>query len=442
MQQPKPMGCEREIKPWRHGVIFLAAVAVVFARRPDALIHAQFYAESGHVWFAEAYNLGWWNALLRAQDGYFQTVSRLGGALALLAPMTLAPLVENAISIIVQAMPVNLLMSGRSAGWGPARFRAFLGTTYLLLPDYGEAGYSITESQWLLALCVFLLLVGRPPGTWAGRVFDAALIVLSGLSGPFCVFLLPIAIVVAGKRRQAWPWVAACLLAASVLVQTYALLVIDRNGRAHPPMGAGGALFVRILGGNVILGATLGRIPFATMPGRGIFILLLCAVVIGAVMVALCFIRSTIEMKLFVTFAGLILAASLLFPVTNAPVGTTVWEMLAKAPGVRYWVLPSLAFTWSLLWTARSGTALMRPVSVLFLCAMCFGIAANFRLPGLTDLHFAEYARSFDAAPAGTVMTIPENPAGWTIRLVKKAGDEGPIRRRREGSPQELRAPK
>ena len=38
--------------------VFLFACAVVIARRPDAVFHAQFFAEDGRIWFADAYNLG------------------------------------------------------------------------------------------------------------------------------------------------------------------------------------------------------------------------------------------------------------------------------------------------------------------------------------------------------------------------------------------------
>jgi len=410
-----------KLRAWQHSLIFLAAAAVVVARRPDAMIHAQFYAEGGHVWFADAYNFGWWSALLRTQDGYFQVFARLGAALALLAPMAQAPLVLNLLAIVAQALPVNLLMSGRSAGWGPWRFRALLGASCVLLPDYGEMSYSITESQWVLALCVFLLLVAEPARNMPGRVFDVAVISLSSVSGPFCAFFLPIAIFVAWTRRQAWRWVPVGLLAMAVMIQAYGLLVIDRHGRAHVPLGASADLFVRILGGNVVLGAILGRIPLATMPGRGMFILLLCAALAGVAGVTFCFIRSTFEYRLFVVFAAMIFLVSIVFPHNSRPAaGTTAWWLLAEATGARYWFLPSLAVAWTVLGCAWKGNAAVQAASVILLCGMGFGVVANFRLPGLSDLHYAEYVRNFEAAPPGTVMEFQENPPGWVIRLVKR----------------------
>jgi hypothetical protein len=52
---------------------------------------------------------------------------------------------------------------------------------------------------------------------------------------------------------------------------------------------------------------------------------------------------------------------------------------------------------------------------------MCFGAVRDWKQPVLKDLHFAGSASSFQAAPAGTVVVLPENPRGWNIRLVKRS---------------------
>jgi hypothetical protein len=406
---------------WQHGAIFLIACLVLISRRPEAMFHAQFYAEDGHVWFADAYNLGWWSALFRPQDGYFQTFSRLGGALALLLPMARAPLVLNAIALCAQALPVNLLMSARSAGWGSLRFRALLSTAYLVLPDCGETGFGITESQWLLALNVFLLLVAIAPRGLAGRIFDWTLILLSGLSGPFCIFLLPIAGFVALRRGERGRWTPAGLLAACALIQAYSLLVIDRYGRAHFPLGASPELFVRILSGNVFLGAVLGYTRLGYAPGTGVLIFLVCVAVAGSAIAASCFLGANVEMRLFMAFSGMLYVASLLFPVVRPPQGYTVWDVLEETRGAHYWFIPSLAFAWSLVWIMQQARPAAKALSILFLFAMGLGIVQNWELPPFQDFHYADFARSFESAPAGTVMTIPENPNGWSLKLIKHA---------------------
>jgi hypothetical protein len=124
-------------------------------------------------------------------------------------------------------------------------------------------------------------------------------------------------------------------------------------------------------------------------------------------------------MKLFLLFSSMLLAASLICPTAYPPAGVSIWELLAGAEGVRYWYFPTLAFAWSILWYFRSRTALLKTVSAVLLCLMSIGIIRDWRHPAYEDMHFAEYVKRVEAAPAGTVVTIPENPEGWNLQLVK-----------------------
>ena len=126
-------------------------------------------------------------------------------------------------------------------------------------------------------------------------------------------------------------------------------------------------------------------------------------------------------MKLFLVFAGMLFFASLLSPVVYPPKGYTVWDVLAQTRGAHYWLIPSLAFAWSLLWIMDRAKPGAKTVAMLFLFAMGLGVVLNWELPPFEDFHFAEFARSFANAPAGTVMTIPENPKGWSLQLKKHA---------------------
>jgi hypothetical protein len=114
--------------------------------------------------------------------------------------------------------------------------------------------------------------------------------------------------------------------------------------------------------------------------------------------------------------------ASLLFPVVRPPRGYTVWDVLVETRGAHYWFIPSLAFAWSLVWIVQQARPAAKAVSILFLFAMGLGIVQNWELPPFQDFHYADFVRSFESAPAGTGMTIPENPNGWSLKLVKHAG--------------------
>ena len=96
-----------------------------------------------------------------------------------------------------------------------------------------------------------------------------------------------------------------------------------------------------------------------------------------------------------------------------------MWQMLAGAGGIRYWYFPSIVFAWLLLWGFQSRTTALKTASAVLLCIMCFGIIRDWRIPTFKDLNWTEDAKRFEAAPPGTVVTIPENPNGWNMRLVK-----------------------
>ncbi|MDR3750952.1 MAG: hypothetical protein P4K94_05640 [Terracidiphilus sp.] len=408
-----------ELRPWQHGVIFLLACAVVISRRPDAILHAQFWTEDGHVFFADAYNLGWWASLLRTYQGYLHVFPRLGASLALIVPLSLAPLVLNFIAIGIQALPTNLLLSFRSSAWGSLRFRTLLAAMYLALPNTREMSNGIAQSQWHLALCAFLLLAACAPRHVAGRLFDLSVLLLCGLTGPFCIFLFPVALFLVWKQREPWRWAEASVLAGTCLVQAWGLFSGGFSGRPHYVLGASPALFTRILGGQIFSATLLGGNGLAAHASPALLISLLCLAMGGVAIVSICFANSSLVMKLFLLFSSMLFAASIVSPAAYPPAGVSIWELLVEAEGVRYWYFPTIAFAWSILWCLRSKAALLKTVSAVLLCLMCFGIVRDWRHPAYEDMHFAEYAKRVEAAPAGTVVTIPENPEGWNLQLVK-----------------------
>jgi hypothetical protein len=410
---------EFKLRAWHYGVIFLLACAVIISRRPDAVLHAQFFAEDGHVWYAEAYNLGWWNALFRSQDGYFQTFPRLGAALALLVPLSRAPLVLNLIAICVQALPVSVLLGSRSSAWGSLRFRSVLACIYLGLPNCFELNATITSSQWRLAFCTFLLLVAFSPLSRVGRAFDLSIFSLCGLTGPFCILLSPIALFLAWQRRERWRWVTAGLLCATSLLEASNLLSGGIAGRPHVPLGANPDALTRMLAGQLYLGTFIGSNALAARPGIGSFIVFAVIAAGGTLLMAICFFKSSWNMRLLIIFSGMIVAASLVSPTLGQINGFTGFEALVRGAGARYWLFPNLAFAWSILFCFQSLNQVLKAASVCLLCILCFGFVARWEYPAFRDEHFAEYVRTFESAPPGTAVVIPENPEGWTARLIK-----------------------
>jgi hypothetical protein len=277
---------------WRlatfHAAIFMFAFVVVIARRPDAVFRAQFYAEDGSKWFADAYNYGWWRVLLSPYEGYLHLVPRLGGAIALLVPFSRAALVENLSAIAIYAVPVNLLLSSRSVPWGSYRFRALLAAIYLFLPNTWEVIAIFSESEWIIALIALLLLVALPPRTQAARAVDLIVFALFGLTGPFCIFFLPVAVFLLWRMRlDQWRRGIAGTLLLGCIAQGLALF-LHVSVRPHLFLGATPEWFARLIGGQVYLGTLLGVNGLAVALSLGA---ITSVAIAGTVIVILCAVK-------------------------------------------------------------------------------------------------------------------------------------------------------
>ncbi len=114
----------------------VAAFLVIFSRRPDAILNAQFFAEDGKLWYADAYRFGL-RSLLFPADGYLHTVARLTALVTLIFPFSIAPLVMNLCAITFQALPVNVFLSSRFSTITLST-RLLAGFLYLALPNTDE----------------------------------------------------------------------------------------------------------------------------------------------------------------------------------------------------------------------------------------------------------------------------------------------------------------
>src|SRR4051812_48196183 len=81
-------------------LVFLFFTAIVVSRRPDVVFHAQFWAEDGKIWYADAFNLGVIQPFLHPAAGYFDTFPRLAALAGLLLPLGMVPLMFNCIAVV------------------------------------------------------------------------------------------------------------------------------------------------------------------------------------------------------------------------------------------------------------------------------------------------------------------------------------------------------
>lgn len=414
-----------EIAPFRI-IIFTIAFALVVARRPDAVFNAQFYAEDGPVWYADAYNRGAITTLFVPYAGYLTFIQRLGAAFCQNFPLIWTPLIFNLIAIFIQILPAFFITSSRFSKLIPnIRTRLVIGFLYLALPNSFEIHANLTNTQWHLAILAYMVVVAKPSNCHTWRCFDILVILLSAFTGPYCLLLTPIAVIHWWLRRERWSLFLLLGLGTGILIQAKSLFF-----SAHPvhesvpiPLSTAVELLARILAGQIFLGALIGKNGYAWLVSTHVWSNVWVIVVFlnGFIVCLYALSKAPLELRLFIVFATLVFASALALPITRGIELRAFWgAMQSPGLGQRYYFIPMVAFVTTLVWMVGKQThCQLRLVAALSLSCMVLGIILDWHHPAFIDLKFQEYAKQFIESPKGTKVKIPINPSGWSMELIK-----------------------
>jgi hypothetical protein len=400
----------------------LIALGLIISRRPDAITHAQFWAEDGRVFFANVYNHGLPATLATPQAGYFVTFTTLAAALAQLVSLGHAPLVMNLAAIGAQALPVALILSRRAERYAPdVRLRILFALLYVAVIRAPEVDETAVNAQWHLAVAGLLVLLAAPPRHRWQRVGDGVILVLMASTGPFCIVLLPLAWL-HRRARDATSvpgWMIGILAAGAVLqLLSLAGAFSSVNGTLVDPRPSVSLqptlhLAARILGGRVVAGTLIGEASGITLPA----VLHLLVLLLAGLAVVYLMLTGSSEIRCVLLFAGALLALALLR-------GTASWRLLAvPGAGARYFVIPDLAVLAVLLWLLAAAVPLpiRAAAGALVVVALVNTIATGWQDPPFVSLGFPKAATAFERAPAGTAAVFTLNPGlPWTMTLVKQ----------------------
>lgn len=401
-------------------IVFLCGCLIETLRNPTTILHPEFWAEDGGVWFQQAYSRGWLNPLFHAQAGYLQTFSRLIADVGLLLPLKFVPGLFVAVALVVQVLPAVVVTSRRFAHVAPDyRIRILLAGIYLLLPDSSELNANLTNAQWHLALLAVLVVLALPAGA-AWRTFDILVIASSGLTGPFILSVVVVAAIYYYFRRRKWTLVVGIIAAATGVIQGIVLMATPRG--ITGPLDPSANLFVEIVGGRVFANTILGTAT--TTSGSFMLDPLLwsgISLAIGVLIVLFAVCRGPIELKLFNLFGFFELVAALVSPLVSLT--SPQWQVLANGGGPRYWAFPALALLADVVWIAgqwRKTWMIGAIVGLLALVALfSFGVREDFEYPKVVAPSWPAQVARFDRLPPHQSFTFEIRPPGWTMTLVK-----------------------
>jgi len=416
---------------WFQLAVFATAFLIIFSRRPDALLNPQFFAEDGAFFYRDAYQLGL-HSLLLTYGGYLHVLLRLTALLTLLFPFAWAPLLMNLAGMTLQVLPVNIFLSSRFSNIRlPIRLLA--GFAYLALPNCFEIHVTATNLQSHQALLTCLLLLAQPAKNRFWKFFDGITIVLTSLSSPAGILLLPVGALMWWYRQEIWS--AACcgfllpgtaIQSISVLLHWHARQVPHYGFTGGPvlnggPVGANFHYFAGIFGRQIFVSSLLGlNSQNWLLQFHWIFAIeaLSCAVGFGFLFYALR--TAPIELKLFILFAYAVLALELLNPLAGSPDHPQWYWLNVPGCGNRYYFIPMLAFLASVSFVAirKKSPRMLRCFAALLLALLPIGMCRDFRYAPFIDFEFKLFAQKFQTVAPGTKVPIPINP-GWLMELTK-----------------------
>lgn len=398
------------------GVLAIAAL-IALLRRPETIFQAQFWAEDGRYWYAEAYNNGL-STLFEPYAGYFVIVYRLVAYAALALPLHFAPHFFNLAALAIQLLPIIILCSGRLAFIQKRWIGVALSLLYISVPNSAEVFTNLTNIQWHLGVASFLILLASPSKNIVWRIYDYAVLIATGFSGPLVVILAPLAAWIWWKHKTPYHRNRLILLILLSLVQAASILIFSGEGRVGAATNVDIVYFAQMIVGQVMTGGLLGQVSVNMMYNSPF--LLFWLFVGGMATVGYVLWRGPMWLKLANVYSGLLIVAMLasLKPVP----GFDPWQGLTNpGGGQRYWYIPILVWIATLIWIAfHAPLRFLRPIAFTALgLLLLVGIPTDWRIHPWPYQHFRAYALQFEQAPPGTTMHIPVNP-GWEMILIKK----------------------
>ncbi|ENU1517893.1 glucosyl transferase, partial [Shigella flexneri] len=101
-----------------------------------------------------------------------------------------APLIFNISAIIVRALLVSFILSGRFS-YVNITPRIFTALFIIIMPEVSEVHANVTNDYWYLSLYLLLVMLAPKPTNNYQKAHDYIAIIICGLSGPFIVFMAP-----------------------------------------------------------------------------------------------------------------------------------------------------------------------------------------------------------------------------------------------------------
>ncbi|EFU8350211.1 hypothetical protein K5Z67_000660 [Escherichia coli] len=410
-------------------IIFVICFIIFCMRRPDIISHPQLWAEDGRVWLGQAYALGPLKSIILVQDGYYQTISKLVATFSMLFPLYLSPFIFTVIALSIRCVIITFILSNRfkSVSIYP---RILISIFILTMPHLEEVHANVTNTHWYMAIWLFLVLVADRTDGLYWKAHDFLVMVVAGLSGPFIVFLAPVALlritngdilktpINAVKNAFRNLNLFYITFAIVCLIQIAAILLSSKGSRPTAPLGAGVGILMDILSSRVFLGSFLSESlsrKVWDLHALNYFVSL-CGLSISAYVL----LKGNWKEKALVIFPYLMLGFALARPVIARD--QPQWPLLQIGPGQRYFVIPAIFWVSILLaFTNMLHGHVKKLAFCIVACSVILSGIVSFKIEKRPNNGWVQEAYKYETAAPGSRVKMHTLPhSGWYLDIIKK----------------------
>ncbi|MBC7389761.1 MAG: hypothetical protein H7329_11155 [Opitutaceae bacterium] len=399
-------------------LLLLALVVTLLAlhhRRPDALINAQFWMEDGEIFFLESYKYGFLSFFIPYAEYvhvFPRTISIIGHYLV---PILYIPLFYNILSLTTFLLTVVYIWFRGPDNKITALLMVFALT---LLPVHNEVFMNITNQQWSLALVLLIPLCYKSHSK-ACSVFDACIVLIIGLTGPFSTIFYPIVVVSYYYMRDEfkeqphlkfpfYTYTFAAFLQLALIL----FFPLERS--------AGKISFLHLVQASSQI--FYQQFALLTTIKDFIYVKSSLTIFLGVMFLVIVFISTLLSFRYYLKTkkitpfvflsAILLMFLSTIYGYRNNP------EMVDPISTDRYFYISSVALFWALFYFIENKKYLQYTALTGF--ALIFFFKAEIiPVKIFRDMHWEKYVQKFEGKEP---FEIPINPPdrGWIIKIVPK----------------------
>lgn len=193
--------------------VFIVSLIVLFARRPQAFLRPEFWAEDFSFLLAAEHD--GLTSFFAPQAGYLHFIPRTIAWFGSFLDPFLQPGFYLLGWLTVMFAVIFACLSPRHH----LPLKPWLALAVLIVPHTGEVFFTPTNAQWVAALGLLLTSLKDDPVKPSEWFADLAFLVFAGLSGPFIFFALPLFLLRVWQRRTARSFALAGLATVLTGVQ-------------------------------------------------------------------------------------------------------------------------------------------------------------------------------------------------------------------------------